>query len=48
MGVADGKIIYRILPGKQTMIDNLPEDILSNLESGNEVLAHVKIDSLFQ
>lgn len=48
MGVADGNIIYRILPGTQISMDNLPEDILSYLESGNEVLALVEIGSLFQ
>lgn len=48
MGVADGNIIYYLRPGKQALMDNLPEDIVSNMESGNEVLALVRIDSLFQ
>jgi hypothetical protein len=48
MGIAEGNIIYRILPGKQALMDNLPEDILSNLESGKEVLALVRIGSLFE
>ena len=48
MGVADDNIIYYLLPGTQNSIDNMPEDILSNMESGNEVLALVRIDSLFQ
>jgi len=48
MGVSDGNIIYYLLPGTQNSIDNLPEEILSNMESGNEVLALVRIGSLFQ
>ncbi len=48
MGVSEGNIIYRVLPGAQTLKDNLPEEILSSLENGNEVLALVKVGSLFQ
>jgi hypothetical protein len=48
MGVSEGNIIYCVMPGKQTFIDNLPEEILSSLENGNDVLALVKIDSLFK
>lgn len=48
MGVADENIIYLLRPGNQTFMDNLPEDILSNMENGNEVPALVSIGSLFQ
>jgi len=48
MGVGDGNIIYRILPETQKSIEFLPEDMLTNMENGNEVLALVKIGSLFQ
>lgn len=47
MGVSDGNIIYRLLPGTKNSM-NLSEEILSNMENGNEVLTLVKIGSLFQ
>jgi hypothetical protein len=48
MGVSEGNIIYRILPDEQNTLYTLPEDILLNIDNGNEVLAIVAIDSLFQ
>ncbi|MGI5914187.1 MAG: 6-bladed beta-propeller [Bacteroidales bacterium] len=48
MGVSDGNIIYRLVPGTQISMDFLPEEILSNMDKGNEVLALVKIGSIFR
>ena len=48
MGVSEGNIIYRVLPGTQTLKDILSEEILSSFENGNDVLALVKVGSLFQ
>ncbi len=48
MGVSEGNIIYRVLPGARTSMDNLPEEILSSIENGNDVLALVKAGSLFK
>lgn len=48
VGISGGFIVYRILYGEDIPENIYPEDVIRNVSEGNDVLALVKISSLFR